>query len=97
MCVEVAKGHLAEVYENVLTGRQKGLYVLRTRRYGRRIVVRWQGGVFLRQWSGLTVGERAGRGAGGGAVGVIVSSALASAANCLDECRAVAPSQQMNH
>lgn len=28
VCVEVAKGHPVEVYENVPTGRQKGLYVL---------------------------------------------------------------------
>lgn len=97
LCVEVAKGHLAEAYENVLTGRQKGLYVLRTRRHGGRTVVWWRGGIFMGQWSGLTGGEETGRGAGGGAVGVIVSSSLASAANCLDECRAMAAGQQMNH
>lgn len=34
-----------------------------------------------------------GRGAGGGSMGVIVSSSLVSAANCLDECRAMAASQ----
>lgn len=81
-----------EVYENVLTGRLKGLYVFLffLRKYTER------GGVVTRPRSALTGREETGRGAGGGAVGVIVSSSLASAANCLDECRAVAASQRMS-
>lgn len=94
VCVEVAKGYLVEVYDNALTGRQKGLYVLRKRRGGR-AVAGWRGGVSTRRWSGLT-GEKTGRGTGGGAVGVIVSRSLASASNCLDECRGMAASQWMN-
>lgn len=67
-------------------------------RHGGRAAVGWRGGFFVRQWSGLTGGEEeTGRGAGGGAVAVIVSSSLASTANCLDECRAMAASQWMNY
>jgi len=55
------------------------------------------GSAFMRQCSSSTGEEDPGRGAGGGAVGVIVSSSLASAANCLDECCAMAASQRMNH
>lgn len=44
----------------------------------------------------LTGREQTGGGAEGEAGGVIVSSSLASAANCPDECRAVAASQRMN-
>lgn len=71
--------------KNVLTGRQKVF----KNGHGGGTAVGWRGGA-------LTGGTETCGEAGGGAVGVIVSSSPASAANCLDECRAVAAGQQMN-
>lgn len=66
------------------------------KRHGQRTVAGWQGSVFMREWTSLTGREQNGGRARSEAGGVIVSSSLASAANCLDECRAMAASHQMN-
>lgn len=88
-CVFVRRGGERDTLwrraRNVLTGRQKVF----KNRHGGGTAVGWRGGA-------LTGGTETCGEAGGGAVGVIVSSSPASAANCLDECRAVAAGQQMN-
>ena len=88
-CVFVRRGGERDTLwrraKNVLTGRQKVF----KNRHGGGTAVGWRGGA-------LTGGTETCGEAGGGAVGVIVSSSPASAANCLDECRAVAAGQQMN-